>query len=632
MKNTIKLIGIIAVILFGFAVIACDNSGFSYSSVSGGGSGGGSSNTPSAPRSLVAAACDGLVMLSWTAPQNGTIIGYQVSSNNGSTWITIPDPSITSYTFFGLNNDAVHNFSVRALNTNGSGSRANISATPSGANSYIITNTGANIFSVHRGGNAVVTPGQSITSAIGHIRDHAAGNNVTIRFQGSSPLNIGTDNINFTGAWGIIRLVGRITSADPAATISVDTGVTVISGAIIANTAGGNAITNADDGTVIVGGGEVPGDITNAADGIVIVFGGEVSGDITNADDGTVIVGGGEVLGDITNAADGDVIVFGGEVSGDISNAVDGDVIVFGGEVSGDIANAVAGTVIVSEGIISGDITNAGTLTVDGGEVSGAIVNSGALIIEGGTVSNTITNATGGTVAVSGGTVNVTGAATHAIVNNSTAANSVAVSGGVVIAAGTGSYAINNVGAGPVAISATGTVRATGADSFAINNAVAGAVTVSGGTVSATGANSSAINNAAATGTVTVSAGTVSAAANNSRAITNASTGTVNINGGTITANTGDTAAAIHSIATGSAVYLRNAPTITGIIHVNIGILRVATFTPGNQRFILLMPSISAGIAVDGGAAFDGNFDLHTNHKLLGWVMSITGSDLTVTQ
>ena len=575
MKNTIKLIGIIAVILFGFAVIACDNSGFSYSSVSGGGSGGGSSNTPSAPRSLVAAACDGLVMLSWTAPQNGTIIGYQVSSNNGSTWITIPDPSITSYTFFGLNNDAVHNFSVRALNTNGSGSRANISATPSGANSYIITNTGANIFSVHRGGNAVVTPGQSITSAIGHIRDHAAGNNVTIRFQGSSPLNIGTDNINFTGAWGIIRLVGRITSADPAATISVDTGVTVISGAIIANTAGGNAITNADDGTVIVGGGEVLGDITNAADG---------------------------------------------------------DVIVFGGEVSGDIANAVAGTVIVSEGIISGDITNAGTLTVDGGEVSGAIVNSGALIIEGGTVSNTITNATGGTVAVSGGTVNVTGAATHAIVNNSTAANSVAVSGGVVIAAGTGSYAINNVGAGPVAISATGTVRATGADSFAINNAVAGAVTVSGGTVSATGANSSAINNAAATGTVTVSAGTVSAAANNSRAITNASTGTVNINGGTITANTGDTAAAIHSIATGSAVYLRNAPTITGIIHVNIGILRVATFTPGNQRFILLMPSISAGIAVDGGAAFDGNFDLHTNHKLLGWVMSITGSDLTVTQ
>jgi len=594
MKNTIKLIGIIAVILFGFAVIACDNSGFSYSSVSGGGSGGGSSNTPSAPRSLVAAACDGLVMLSWTAPQNGTIIGYQVSSNNGSTWITIPDPSITSYTFFGLNNDAVHNFSVRALNTNGSGSRANISATPSGANSYIITNTGANIFSVHRGGNAVVTPGQSITSAIGHIRDHAAGNNVTIRFQGSSPLNIGTDNINFTGAWGIIRLVGRITSADPAATISVDTGVTVISGAIIANTAGGNAITNADDGTVIVGGGEV--------------------------------------LGDITNAADGDVIVFGGEVSGDISNAVDGDVIVFGGEVSGDIANAVAGTVIVSEGIISGDITNAGTLTVDGGEVSGAIVNSGALIIEGGTVSNTITNATGGTVAVSGGTVNVTGAATHAIVNNSTAANSVAVSGGVVIAAGTGSYAINNVGAGPVAISATGTVRATGADSFAINNAVAGAVTVSGGTVSATGANSSAINNAAATGTVTVSAGTVSAAANNSRAITNASTGTVNINGGTITANTGDTAAAIHSIATGSAVYLRNAPTITGIIHVNIGILRVATFTPGNQRFILLMPSISAGIAVGGGAAFDGNFDLHDNHGFLGWVMSITGSDLTVTQ
>jgi uncharacterized protein (TIGR02145 family) len=87
--------------------------------------------TPSAPQNFTATPGNGQVVLSWTAPSShggSDITGYQVSSNNGTSWVAAS--SNTSHTFTGLTNGTSYTFKVRAVNAAGNGAEASASATP----------------------------------------------------------------------------------------------------------------------------------------------------------------------------------------------------------------------------------------------------------------------------------------------------------------------------------------------------------------------------------------------------------------------------------------------------------------------------------------------------------------------
>jgi len=87
--------------------------------------------TPNAPRNFSATAGNTWVSLSWTAPvDNGgsAIIEYQVSSDDGTSWITAS--SNTAHTFTDLTNGTSYTFRVRAVNIAGNGAEASVVATP----------------------------------------------------------------------------------------------------------------------------------------------------------------------------------------------------------------------------------------------------------------------------------------------------------------------------------------------------------------------------------------------------------------------------------------------------------------------------------------------------------------------
>jgi hypothetical protein len=87
---------------------------------------------PSAPQDFTATPGDGEVTLSWTAPEShggSAISHYEVSCDNGDTWVTADTDS--SHTFTGLTNGTEYTFKVRAVNSVGNGAEASVSATPS---------------------------------------------------------------------------------------------------------------------------------------------------------------------------------------------------------------------------------------------------------------------------------------------------------------------------------------------------------------------------------------------------------------------------------------------------------------------------------------------------------------------
>ena len=88
-------------------------------------------SVPSAPQNFTATPGDAQVRLSWSAPLNdggSSILRYEVSSDNGSTWVTAS--TSTSHTFTGLTNGTEYTFKVRAVNSAGDGAEASVSATP----------------------------------------------------------------------------------------------------------------------------------------------------------------------------------------------------------------------------------------------------------------------------------------------------------------------------------------------------------------------------------------------------------------------------------------------------------------------------------------------------------------------
>ncbi|MCL2797913.1 MAG: fibronectin type III domain-containing protein [Firmicutes bacterium] len=91
------------------------------------------SGAPGAPTNFSATPGNGQVALSWGAPSNtgaSAITKYQVSSDNGSTWVDAS--STTGHTFTGLTGGTQYNFRVRAVNAEGNGAAAVASATPTG--------------------------------------------------------------------------------------------------------------------------------------------------------------------------------------------------------------------------------------------------------------------------------------------------------------------------------------------------------------------------------------------------------------------------------------------------------------------------------------------------------------------
>jgi len=142
MKKSLKQIVIaVLVTVIGFALFSCDEQGLSDS-------------VPGVPQNFTAVPGDGEVTLSWTEPEEDggePITGYQVSSNNGTTWVTAE--SNNNHTFTGLINGTVYTFKVRAVNANGYGAEAVTTAIPVGSS----VSNDVTFISVTANGNAVQT-------------------------------------------------------------------------------------------------------------------------------------------------------------------------------------------------------------------------------------------------------------------------------------------------------------------------------------------------------------------------------------------------------------------------------------------------------------------------------------------
>ncbi len=143
---------------------------------------------PSAPLNLSATAGDGQVVLSWSEPEsNGgaAILYYEVSIDNGATWIEVTTGK--THTFTGLTNGTAYTFRVRAVNIRGSGVEASITATP--------TATPVTTYTVTVNGSYAASSGAG-TYAEGETVTINAGSRANYRFSGWTS----SDGVTFANA------------------------------------------------------------------------------------------------------------------------------------------------------------------------------------------------------------------------------------------------------------------------------------------------------------------------------------------------------------------------------------------------------------------------------------------------
>ena len=91
----------------------------------------GQGGTPVEPTGLVATPGDDQLALAWDDPGNSNITKYQYSTDGGTTFTDIPGSSATtiSYTVTGLSSGTEYTIAVRAVNANGNGAAATVTAT-----------------------------------------------------------------------------------------------------------------------------------------------------------------------------------------------------------------------------------------------------------------------------------------------------------------------------------------------------------------------------------------------------------------------------------------------------------------------------------------------------------------------
>ncbi len=350
-------------------------------------------------------------------------------------------------------------------------------------------------------------------------------------------LNMGTNKIS-VGSGATLNIYdcsstaeGKITGANATSTEGIiflkeDGSINLYKGTV-ENTAENdyaNVIYNKGDGDIEIKGGTVqinyPGAYTTATthyEGTAIF----------NNNTGNVTVSGGTVkvtIGyAILNDSTGNVTISDGMVSATegcaIANGDEGNVTISGGT--------------VSSGSITAVLSNGGSISISGTDT---VIRSNGVGEDDGSATIYLF---GGSLVMTGGTVENTAASDVARVIYNIGVDDIEIKGGTVQINYPGAY----------------TTATTHYEGTAIFNSNTGNVTVSGGTVKVT--EGKAIYNHS-TGNVTVSNGTVSAI--EGYAIINNSTGIVSVSGGSISAAIG---LAIFNVDAGK-IYLSNTPSITG--------------------------------------------------------------------
>jgi len=471
---------------------------------------------------------------------------------------------------------------------------------------YIITGSGTQFTATKDG--APVSNNQPIQTVIDAIKVDASGTDCTIRFEaGTSTLNIGAAGIIFDGgttgeAWGLITLIGKLTSTYADGVIYLTNGVSINSQADITSTASSNfSVTLYNDSTGQV---HISSGVVEAKGANTVAVATTSKGKITVSDNAVI------TSCNINKTVPGTILIVESDgTSGTCLEITDGTVENTA-PLGMTICNKSPGAINISGGTVSAttgiaiNSTSTGKVTISGTALvtsscaeniyQGTIyfrnedtTTAVCLEITGGTVENTadeggiaISNNSLFAINISGGTVSATGYASMAIANSNM--GSINISGGTVSSViedyfGTAIYNFNeygiiNISGGTVsatgdynaAILNDGTVNISGgtvSGCYAIGNSASGTINISGGTVSATGdlcitignadimSAPAVIGNTVATsgGVVNISGGTVSATAGGEgAAILNGSMGTVTITGGTVSAN-GDECFAIYN-------------------------------------------------------------------------------------
>ena len=382
---------------------------------------------------FTATAGNAQVVLTWTEGDDGgsTITGYQVSNDNGSTWVAAE--TNTSHTFTGLDNGTEYTFKVYAVNVVGDGPESTQTATPDDI--YVITGSGT-AFTARQADTVIGTADQAIAAVLTAIRTHANTADVTIQFgDGVNNLNIGSNSVTFNntgGTWGDITLRGAITGNRNGTTV----GTVIVTGDITL-TSTGSILNSSSDSSVALCLNDFTGTL-NISRGLVQGTGTFVGHAImTNNTTGTINITGGTVQSRSGRA------IFVSSSSGatvNISQTSTDTLTIITSDSTGAtiFMGNIAAKLTITSGVVRATDNNSNARAID-------ISNSNEIVISGGTVGamNTSNVGTSG-VAIrnnSNGSITISGSNTLII---SGARNSTDNPGTIFLSGGSGSLTVSD--------------------------------------------------------------------------------------------------------------------------------------------------------------------------------------------